>query len=76
MPKDSGLDGGGPAGVVDGPPGKLKEPGGLLVGVEAPKGADVDVGEPILPNKLPLPVLLAPPNPAVAGGFDGCSVLF
>lgn len=65
------MDGGGPAGVVDGFPNKAKVPGALLVGVVAPNGADVDVEEPTLPNRLLPPVLLAPPS-SVAGDVGGC----
>lgn len=48
-PKESGLDGGGPAGVVDVFPNAKLE-AGLLVGVEAP------------PNSVDPPALPPPPN--------------
>ena len=61
-PKDSGFEGGGPAGVVD-VFGKAKLDVGLLVGVEVPKLEAVDVLPAALPNRPP------PPAVAVANGF-------
>lgn len=60
IPKFSGLAGGGPAGVVDGP--KLKPPVGLLVGVCAPDVGAEEVLPPAFPNKVLLPVVATPPN--------------
>ena len=61
IPKFSALAGGGPAGVVDGPP-KLKPPVGLLVGVCAPEVGAEEVLPPAFPNKVLLPVVATPPN--------------
>ena len=54
--KERGLEGGGPAGVVDAFP-KAKPDVGLLVGVELPKGAAVDIVPSRLPNRLLPPVV-------------------
>lgn len=58
-PKESELDGGGPAGVVDAFP-KVKAVEALLVGVEAPIEVAFDVLPPRLAN-MPLPTVF-PPN--------------
>lgn len=58
------LVGGGPAGVVDVPKEKLAL--GLLVGVEVSAWPEEPRVVFALPNILTSPVLLAPPNKAVA----------
>ena len=71
-PKESELDGGGPAGVVDVFP-KVKGVEGLLVGVEAPIEVAFDVFPPRLPN-MPLPTVF-PPNVLdgwLVAGDNGC----
>ena len=61
-PKDSGFEGGGPAGVVDAF-GKAKMDVGLLVGVEVPNVGAADVLPAALPNRP------RPPAVAFANGF-------
>ena len=73
-PKESELDGGGPAGVVDAFP-KVKAVEALLVGVEAPMEVAFDVPPPRLPN-MPPPMAFPPSGLdgwLVAGDF-GCWV--
>ena len=58
IPKESEVDGGGPAGVVDVFP-KVKVVGALLVGVEAPIEVALDVLPPRLLN-MPPPAVFPP----------------